>query len=419
MAVKGRDIALRAASAVVLAPAAVAATWGGGVWFLALMIVASVVLAFEWAAMSAPHARRVMGGAVSFGVVAAVISAHFGAMSVAFIMLVFGAVAAGVYARSRGQEALDAAYGVLYLGWPSVLLIWLRDVDSLIGLHWTVLVFAVAWSADIVAYLAGSTFGGPKLWPRFSPNKTWSGFIGGVAAGAVAGAVMTAWVNMGALSVVWGRCWALPRPWRPWRAICGIGAEATVRGQGCGQHHSRPRRPAGSCRWFDVRGRRRRGGPTDRPDAGAWGVIRRRITVLGATGSVGASTLDLMAQAEATGTGAFEVEALTGGATSPNWPSRPKRWRPKLAVTADPARLDELRDALSGTDVAVAAGDAAVVEAATRPADWIMASIVGAAGLKSAWAAAGTGATLALANKESLVCCGPALIERVKRAGGA
>ena len=73
MAVKGRDIALRAASAVVLAPAAVAATWGGGVWFLALLIVASVVLAFEWAAMSAPHARRVMGGAVSFGVVAAVI----------------------------------------------------------------------------------------------------------------------------------------------------------------------------------------------------------------------------------------------------------------------------------------------------------------------------------------------------------
>lgn len=147
-------------------------------------------------------------------------------------------------------------------------------------------------------------------------------------------------------------------------------------------------------------------------------MIRRRITVLGATGSVGASTLDLMAQAEATGTGAFEVEALTGGANIAKLAEQAKRWRPKLAVTADPARLDELRDALSGTDVAVAAGDAAVVEAATRPADWIMASIVGAAGLKSAWAAAGTGATLALANKESLVCCGPALIERVKRAGG-
>ena len=125
-----------------------------------------------------------------------------------------------------------------------------------------------------------------------------------------------------------------------------------------------------------------------------------------------------MAQAEATGTGAFEVEALTGGANIAKLAEQARRWRPKLAVTADPARLNDLRDALSGTDVAVAAGDAAIVEAATRPVDWIMASIVGAAGLKSAWAAAGTGATLALANKESLVCCGPALIERVKRAGG-
>jgi len=204
MAVKVKDIGLRAASALVLAPAAVAATWAGGVWFLALMVAASVVLAFEWAAMSAPHARRVMGGAVTFGVVAAVVSAHYGAMAVSFLMLVFGAAASGLYARSRGQQALDAAYGVLYLGWPAVLLIWLRDVDSAVGLHWTVLVFAVAWSADILAYLAGSTLGGPKLWPRFSPNKTWSGFVGGLVAGTIAGAVMAALLDMGRLTVFWG-----------------------------------------------------------------------------------------------------------------------------------------------------------------------------------------------------------------------
>jgi 1-deoxy-D-xylulose-5-phosphate reductoisomerase len=147
-------------------------------------------------------------------------------------------------------------------------------------------------------------------------------------------------------------------------------------------------------------------------------LIRRRVTVLGSTGSVGSSTLDLMEQAEASGTGGFEVEALTGGANIVKLAEQARRWKPKLAVTADPARLGDLRDALAGTGVAVAAGEAAIVEAATRPADWIMASIVGAAGLKSAWAAADTGAILALANKESLVCCGPALIERVKRAGG-
>lgn len=204
MAVKAKEIGLRAVSAIVLGPAAVAATWAGGVWFLALMVAACIVLAFEWAAMSAPHARRVMGGAVTFGVVAAVISAHFGVMSVAFMMLVFGAAAAGLYARGRGQEALDAAYGVLYLGWPAVLLIWLRDVDSAVGLHWTVLVFAVAWASDILAYLVGSIVGGPKLWPRFSPNKTWSGFVGGLVAGTAAGVVMAAWLDMGMLTPAWG-----------------------------------------------------------------------------------------------------------------------------------------------------------------------------------------------------------------------
>lgn len=147
-------------------------------------------------------------------------------------------------------------------------------------------------------------------------------------------------------------------------------------------------------------------------------MIGRRVTVLGSTGSVGCSTLDLMDQAEAAGSGSFEVEALTGGANITRLAEQARRWKPKLAVTADPARLNELRDALAGTGVEAAAGDQAVIEAAARPADWIMAAIVGAAGLRSAWAAASTGATLALANKESLVCCGPALIDRVRRSGG-
>jgi len=147
-------------------------------------------------------------------------------------------------------------------------------------------------------------------------------------------------------------------------------------------------------------------------------MIRRRVTVLGSTGSIGCSTLDLMDQAETAGTGVFEVEALTGGANIARLAEQARRWKPRLAVTADPARLDELRDALAGTGIETAAGDQAVIEAAAGTADWIMAAIVGAAGLRSAWAAAATGATLALANKESLVCCGPSLIDRVKRSGG-
>jgi 1-deoxy-D-xylulose-5-phosphate reductoisomerase len=147
-------------------------------------------------------------------------------------------------------------------------------------------------------------------------------------------------------------------------------------------------------------------------------VIRRRVTVLGSTGSVGSSTLDLMDQAEAAGSGAFEVEALTGGANIARLAEQARRWKPKIAVTADPDLLNELRDALLGTGIEAAAGDQAVIEAAARPADWIMASIVGSAGLRSTWAAADSRATLALANKESLVCCGPALLQRVEAAGG-
>lgn len=207
MALKVGDIGIRAASAVVLAPAAVLAIWAGSFWFLGLMLAACALLALEWAMMSASGAWKPMAGAVGLGLFAAVISAHVGQLSLALVMLVFCAASAGMFARNRGQQALDAAYGVLYLGWPAVLLIWLRGGDTAagphVGLYWTVFAFAVAWASDIMAYLAGSTFGGPKLWPRFSPNKTWSGFIGGLVAGTVAGALLAAFLDMG-MSPMWG-----------------------------------------------------------------------------------------------------------------------------------------------------------------------------------------------------------------------
>ncbi|RYF87611.1 MAG: 1-deoxy-D-xylulose-5-phosphate reductoisomerase, partial [Caulobacteraceae bacterium] len=96
-------------------------------------------------------------------------------------------------------------------------------------------------------------------------------------------------------------------------------------------------------------------------------MIRRKVSVLGSTGSVGCSTLDLMDQAETAGTGAFEVEVLTGGANVARLAEQARRWRPSLVVIADEARLADLRAALAGTGIETAAGDAAVVEAATRP----------------------------------------------------
>ncbi|WP_298124603.1 1-deoxy-D-xylulose-5-phosphate reductoisomerase [Brevundimonas sp.] len=148
-------------------------------------------------------------------------------------------------------------------------------------------------------------------------------------------------------------------------------------------------------------------------------MIQRRVTILGSTGSVGCSTLDLMDQTEALGTAAYQVEALTGGANVALLAQQARRWKARIAVTAYEDRLDELRALLAGTGIETAAGDAALTDAALRPVDWTMAAIVGAAGLASTWAAAGRPGVLALANKESLVCCGPALIARVKAAGGA
>ncbi len=140
----------------------------------------------------------------------------------------------------------------------------------------------------------------------------------------------------------------------------------------------------------------------------------RRVTVLGATGSIGQNTLDLIARAP----GAYRVVALTGGRNVAQLAADARRLQAEIAVIADETRLDDLRQALDGSGVAAAAGRAAVIEAASRPADWVMSAIVGAAGLAPGLAALEQGATLALANKESMVCAGPLMLATARRHGG-
>ena len=139
----------------------------------------------------------------------------------------------------------------------------------------------------------------------------------------------------------------------------------------------------------------------------------RRVTILGATGSIGQNTIDLIARHR----DAFKVVALTGGANIERLAADARALGAELAVTADPARLAPLRAALAGSGVAAAAGPEALIEAARRPADWVMSAIVGAAGLAPGLAALEQGATLALANKESLVCAGALVLETARRHG--
>ncbi len=140
----------------------------------------------------------------------------------------------------------------------------------------------------------------------------------------------------------------------------------------------------------------------------------RKVSIFGATGSIGQNTIDLIAQ----NPDAYDVVALTGGANIEQLAKDARRLGADLAVTAYDDRLQDLKDALQGSDVEAAAGQTAIVEAAARPSDWIMSAIVGAAGLAPGIEALKQGATLALANKETLVCAG-ALVLQTARDHGA
>ncbi|WP_114391775.1 1-deoxy-D-xylulose-5-phosphate reductoisomerase [Oleisolibacter albus] len=139
----------------------------------------------------------------------------------------------------------------------------------------------------------------------------------------------------------------------------------------------------------------------------------RSVTVLGSTGSVGCNTVELLAASP----GHYEVEALVANRNVERLAQQARQLRARLAVVADSACYGALKDALAGTGIAVAAGPEAVVEAAQRPADWVMAAIVGAAGLESALAAVRRGAMVGLANKECLVCAGALMMAEVRRHG--
>lgn len=140
---------------------------------------------------------------------------------------------------------------------------------------------------------------------------------------------------------------------------------------------------------------------------------KRRVTVLGSTGSVGTSTLDLIGRNPAQ----FEVTALVAHRRLDLLIEQARRFMPEFVASADENALPILREALAGTNIRIGAGPRAVVEAADHPCDVVMAAIVGAAGLAPTLAAVRRGAVVALANKESLVCAGAIVMQAVARHG--
>ena len=139
----------------------------------------------------------------------------------------------------------------------------------------------------------------------------------------------------------------------------------------------------------------------------------RRVTILGSTGSVGCNTLDLIERQPDD----FDVVALTANTDWKTLAAQARRVRAELAVVADPDSYEALKAALAGSGIEAAAGPAAVVEAAARQADWVMAAIVGAAGLAPTLTAIRRGVVVALANKEVLVCAGTLVTAEVAQHG--
>lgn len=143
------------------------------------------------------------------------------------------------------------------------------------------------------------------------------------------------------------------------------------------------------------------------------GDAPRRVTILGATGSIGASTVDLIKRNPTL----YRVECVAAGRNVMALAQVARDVGARVAVIADPDCYAALRDALAGSGIEAAAGEAALIEAALYPSDWVMAAIAGAVGLKPTMAAIGRGATVALANKECLVCAGSLFMAAAARSG--
>lgn len=179
------NLKLRIFSGAVLAGIAFLLAYAGPLPFAFLILVCALVISWEWG-------RLVRGATFDLGfyvhaiaVTMAIVLAAAGYAALAFAVLVIAAIMLVPLYIGRGARL--SALGVFYVGLPAVALLWLRS-DEPYGFTVVLFIFAVVWSSDTAAYAAGRAIGGPKLWPRVSPNKTWAGLSGALCAGGIAAA---------------------------------------------------------------------------------------------------------------------------------------------------------------------------------------------------------------------------------------
>ncbi|WP_275790960.1 phosphatidate cytidylyltransferase [Pararhizobium gei] len=186
-----KELKLRVVSGIVMAALALGATWAGGIAFELLSVAIAVLIYYEWSTITKLAARDFRGNALGWlsQIVIAALILFDGSQLTLLVLAGFAALAAGWVVLRAGSWWLPG--GIVYAGLTGISLSAIRG-DSDIGLVAMIFVFAVVWATDILAYFVGRAIGGPKLAPRISPGKTWSGSIGGAFFGVVAGVAVVA-----------------------------------------------------------------------------------------------------------------------------------------------------------------------------------------------------------------------------------
>lgn len=202
-AAKPDELLLRVLSASVLGPVAVAAAWLGGPLLAVLALLAAGLMGWEWGRLTNGGRFGGRGALVTATEIISVLAAALGWPGSGLAALALGATARLLSVGPDGNANLWAGFGTLWIGAGCVGLLWL-GTDAAAGRATLLWIFAVVWATDSAAYLVGRMVGGPRLAPRWSPKKTWSGALGGMAAAAVVGAITANTLGFSMLSpVLW------------------------------------------------------------------------------------------------------------------------------------------------------------------------------------------------------------------------